>query len=289
MKTAVLVSSHIYYSDQLTRLDKCLNSLCEQTVLPDVFVSISFANDDYKRDFGSLLRKYPSVQFKLSAQQKFQMEHLYILSLLVTDYDMVMFCDDDDTYHPLRVEAFEYTFEELRINCEKEGKQFGGVRETINKDFFASEYWLYGVRPYLLTDFFTRIKGYEDLMRHKFADMYLREFLRKTGSKNLMFGIVLNDITTDTYYNYTIDNPNSICSQHKEGIESLQEFESAPTAETDKLARELIQANITVGLICHRIDQVREQMKMASAPMSRLREVVPDAKRILQLTKLLYV
>jgi len=113
MKTAVLVPSHIYYPDQLSRLDTCLDSLCSQTVVPDIFVSISFANNTYKREFATLLRKYPTVKFTLSAQQKFQLEHLSTLTRFVSNYDMVMFCDDDDTYLPMRVEKFVEAFESM--------------------------------------------------------------------------------------------------------------------------------------------------------------------------------
>jgi glycosyltransferase involved in cell wall biosynthesis len=205
------------------------------------------------------------------------MEHLYSLSLLVTDYDMVMFCDDDDTYHPLRVEAFEYTFQELLKSCTKDAKNFGGVREVINKDIYTCEYWAYGIRPSLLTTFFERVRGYEDLMRHKFADMYLRDYLRKTGGKSILFAIVPPDESCDKYYNYTIDNANSICSRHQEIQESAES------------ANELIEENVRLALICDRKDLVKDYMRDACAPMSRLREVVPDADRIQSLTKLLYV
>lgn len=277
MKTAVLVPSHIYYPDQLQRLDTCLKSLSSQTYIPDIFVSISFANDTYKREFATLLRKYPTINFKLSPEQKFQMEHLSILSPLVINYDLLMFCDDDDTYHPLRVEAFETTFEQLRKHCEVEGKRFGGVREILNNDKFASEFWANGICPWLLTEFFERVKGYEDLLRHKFADMYLREFLTKMGGDSLTFALVPPDVTCTRFYNYTMDNPNSICARH---ITQEQSSENG---------NQIIQDNITVALICRRVDLVKQYMNDASAPLSRLREVVPEVKRILALTKILYL
>jgi hypothetical protein len=272
MKTAVLVPSHISYDDQLERLDTCLESLSSQSVVPDIFVSISFANDTYKRNFAALLRKYPSVKFKLSPQQRFQMEHLQILSLLVTDYDMVMFCDDDDTYGEERVEKFVNTVEDMKRHCNVVGSKFGGVLEVKNANVGdgPAEYWSYGIPPSLLTEFFNRCKGYQDLLRHKFADMYLRDYLNNLGIKHIEFGKILPDIEgVSSSYNYTIDNQNSICG-------------------TTQSVSTILRNNLTLCIICNRDDLLREQMMKASIPLSRLHEVVPDAHRIIELTKILY-
>lgn len=280
MKTAVLVPSHIYYPDQLSRLDTCLDSLCSQTVVPDIFVSISFANDTYKREFATLLRKYPTVKFTLSAQQKFQLEHLSILTQFVSNYDMVMFCDDDDTYLPMRVEKFVEAFESMKEQCDASCVQFGGVREVEHADEVndAPEYWAYGIPPSLLNQFFQRCKGYEDLMRHKFADMYLRSYLKRTGGKSILFAMFLPDDSGTTMYQYTQNNPNSICARQRVQYQTL----------TPEIAVTCIRDTVTLGLICNMDDIVREQMEAASAPLSRICEVVPDTDRIKQLTKLLY-
>lgn len=275
MKLAVLVPSHIYYPDQLSRLDKCINSLCTQTIVPDIFVSISFANETYKREFGTLLRKYPAVKFKLSSTQKFQMEHLLVLSFLVCDYDMIMFCDDDDTYKPFRVEIFKDLFEKLQAHCEIEKKEIGGVREAPDNESVAGfpEYWAYGIEPALLTKFFAYTKGYEDLLCHKFADMYLRTFLRKIKG---CFAVALPAKDGSTLYEYDTKNPNSICARHQ----SLK--------LRDETANILIKDTIILGLICNRDDIVKKQMKYASIPVDKLSVVVPDVDRIKSLTKRLY-
>jgi hypothetical protein len=282
MKTAVLIPSHIYYADQLGRLNTCLESLYSQTVVPDIFVSISFANDTYKSEFSTLLRKYPNVNFKVSAKQKFQMEHLYTLSLLVSDYDMIMFCDDDDTYLPIRVEKFIEGFQTGKDQCDKTGIQFGGVREVkdvedINDPF---EYWAYGIPPSLLIQFFKLIKGYEDLMRHKFADMYLRNYIKRTGGTSKIFATFVPVTPGLNMYCYTVDNPNSICARHRSSARSKNQ-----TLET---ATTVIRDNLTVGLICDYIDIVKKHMVAASIPFSRLNEIVPDIDRIKILTNILY-
>jgi len=280
MKTAVLVPSHIYYPDQVIRLDTCLESLCNQTIIPDIFASISFANDTYKRELSTLLRKYPTVKFKLSAQQKFQMEHLLVLSLFVSDYDMVMFCDDDDTYLPMRVEECGRIFEITKEHYVTDGKQFGGVREVksvAHLQHEVPEYWAYGIPPALLIEFFDRIKGYEDLMRHKFADMYLRSYLKRTGGTSMMFGcIYLDDTLGLSMYQYTLDNPNSICARQMSQI------------LTEETAIRILQDNVTLGLIDCDDNLVKKHMKAASIPLSKLHKVVPDTDRIKRLTKILY-
>jgi hypothetical protein len=189
MKIAVLIPSHIHYDDQLLRLDMCLESLCSQTIVPDILVSISFANNTYKCNFANIIRKYPAVKFKLSTGQKFQMEHLSTLSQFISDYDMIMFCDDDDTYLPMRVEKFAEAFQSISKHCDETCMQFGGVREIQAGDDANTppEYWSYGIPSSLLIEFFNRIKGYENLMRHKFADIYLRNYLRMTGANSMKF------------------------------------------------------------------------------------------------------
>lgn len=278
MKTAVLVPSHIYYPDQLTRLDACLESLCSQTVVPDIFVSISFANDTYKRECSTLLRKYPMVKFTFSVQQKFQMEHLLTLSRLVGEHDMLMLCDDDDAYRSMRVEKFVKAFEGAKGECDTTALRFGGVREITNaKDLEqAPEYWAYGIPPPLLNEFFNRIKGYEHLLRHKFADMYLRSYLKRTGGKSMVFATLLPDASGLTMYQYTTDNPNSICARH---VTQMR------TAENPAVS---IRDAITLGLISERIDFVKKQMGTASIPFSKIHEVVPDIEMIKSLTKTLY-
>lgn len=280
MKVAVLVPSHIYYSDQLKRLANCLESLSSQTVVPKIFVSISFENDSYKDDFKNILRKYATtVHFKISAEQKFQMEHLLILSQYVSDYDMIMFCDDDDTYLPMRVEKFIEAFEECKRYCDERGINFGGIREFEDKKKVdeGPEYWAYGIPPLLLKEFFDRIKGYEDLMRYKFGDMYLRSYLKRTGGESILFGCYTPDPSELKMYQYTTDNPNSICARN------------ASEKQTIKNANSKIKDNITLALIYDNIDLVKEYMKDASVPMSMLKKVVPNVERIKKLTKILYI
>ena len=279
MKTAVLIPSHINYPDQIDRLDTCLESLLNQTIGPDIFLSVSFSNDTYKRNFSSILRKYPTVKYTFSAEQKFQMEHLCILSKKVLEYDMILFCDDDDKYHPMRNKLFIQYFQETKKLCYKQGLQFGGVREIQNVEDLDTppEYWAYGIPPKLLTQFFQNFEGENsDLLCNKFADMYLRNYLKRTGKDSLTFSLLAPDSNGRTLYQYTIDNPNSICSHH-----NTQEVNS-------ENANTLIRDNILLYLICEEDELLHKYLHVLKIKPKQLKEVFPESERIKGFIQVLY-
>jgi hypothetical protein len=221
------------------------------------------------------------------------MEHLQILSLLVTEYDMIMFCDDDDTYGRERVKKFVEGFDYIKGQCDGMYSRLGGIREVknANVDDGPAEYWSYGIPPSLLTKFFNRCNSYEDLLRHKFADMYLRNYLEKMGLEEIAFRDFPLDISGVSSYNYTIDNPNSICMKPR-----LEK-------QTKENSMDGWCNAITLYLITDRIDLLREKMEESyiirgevpnteeirrHTELSKLRTYVRDADRIIELTKILY-
>jgi hypothetical protein len=226
-KVAILIASHISYEGQIDLLDKCILSLIEQILKPkSIYISISFENDTYKTDFKSILHKYgrttnPNINFKISKEKKYQMEHLHNISsnIDVNDYDMLMFCDDDDTYHKERVLEFVNMFNYGKDNITE---NFGGVREYINFNVCpymdTPEYWCYGIVPCVIVEFFTFFKGvHYRLLQHKFGDMYFRYYLRRNTKYSEWVGVVDRDLGF-TLYNYNIKNPNSICGKLERGI-----------------------------------------------------------------------
>lgn len=231
-KVAILIPCHISYEGQIELLDECISSLLEQILKPkSIYISISFENDTYKMSFKSILQKYgistnPKINFKISKEKKHQMEHLHNISSNIgdTDYDMLMFCDDDDTYHYERITAFVTAFNYGKENSIT--RKFGGVREhvdlTTNNSVSPSlempEYWCYGIVPNAIVEFFSFFKGkYYMLLQHKFGDLYFRHYLRKNSNYYEWTGIVDRDFGF-TLYNYNINNPNSICGKIKRGI-----------------------------------------------------------------------
>jgi hypothetical protein len=143
------------------------------------------------------------------------MEHIYIITKIIKDtnsyYDLIFFCDDDDTYVPNRLS--------LMINCYKQeliyNNDINGVREIYNQDIDIDkiEYWTYAIKPHILNKFFDNFKNDMDLLKTIFADMYLREYLKNNKSINKY--AVLN--TDYRLYLYTNDNYNSVCSTLRKG------------------------------------------------------------------------
>ena len=231
-RVAILIPSHINYEGQIDLLDECIMSLLKQTILPkSIYISISFENKNYKNLFvDKILRKYNEVMFlnlvfKFSNEKKYQMEHLNnICSTMDDNYDMLMFCDDDDTYDITRVEEFIGYFNIGKEQC----NDFGGVREFLKCDNYRSrilgdlyysgqtpEYWCYGVVPNALKHFFSMFKDKEVMLKHKFGDMYLRYYLRRNKKYSNWVGVVQDDKMS---YNYNANNPNSICGKIEKGI-----------------------------------------------------------------------
>ena len=220
MKVCVFIPCHIYYVEQIALLDRCLDSLIHQTIIPDIYVSISL-NDEFKKLFSYILRKYSElVTFIFSKEQLYQMEHIYKLTKYVSKYDMIMFCDDDDYYHKERVEIFIKSY----MNSNLELKDFGGVKELDPESY--DEYWCYGLVPKILFDFFAIFEKHNmlELLKHKFGDMYFRNYLVTRVDINKSFGYM--GITLDNHlYIYNNNNPNSITrslnnTSTKEQIES---------------------------------------------------------------------
>lgn len=113
-KVCIFIPSHINYNGQIDLLYSCLESLISQTNIPDIYISISFGNDTYKKEFTEkILRNFPKPKYLFSKQKLFQMEHIYKLTKnYANNYELIMFCDDDDTYNKNRVqkivEAYQY-------------------------------------------------------------------------------------------------------------------------------------------------------------------------------------
>lgn len=234
-KVCIFVPSHIRYKGQLEFMDTCITSLTNQSHKADVFVSISFETKEFQKNFGNtVLKKFsPIVKFVLSREQKFQMEHLKILTDKYAEkYDLIMFCDDDDIYRHDRVEKFCECHNAFTKLCHSNHKTYMGVRELCDGNSLedsssrAQEYWCYGLEPYRLIIFFKICKGYEYLFKHRFADCYLRNYLRFVNrDENIANNYVFAGIKghPQNYYLYREDNPDSLTKLYKSG--SIDELE----------------------------------------------------------------
>lgn len=275
-KIAILIASHINYKNQLELLDNCLKSLIEQTLKPNtIYVSISFDSEIYIMDFKNILQKYgrmtsPKICFKISKEQKYQMEHLHNIyaSVDLNNYDMLMFCDDDDTYHSARVHEFASA---LNTGKDMHVGNFGGVREIMSGkiqkiDLIKEipEYWCYGIIPIVLSDFFSFFHGINyTFLQHKFADEYFRHYLRRNSKYKEWIGISIKPQYGFNLYNYNKNNPHSICGKLERG-ESQDPYEDnlltwIKECRTESDFNDIIQKNKKI----YNIDKkLRNTMKM---------------------------
>ena len=108
MRVAVIIPCHIHYKGQLEKLLNCINSLKEQTHPCTIVVGISFASNEYYSIFKNyvfpLVKRY--AKFIVRCEQTYQIMHIYNCLQKVNDHDYILFCDDDDTYLPKRVQIF---------------------------------------------------------------------------------------------------------------------------------------------------------------------------------------
>lgn len=218
-KVCVFVPSHIHYDKQLDYLQHCLRSLLSQTFVPDIYVSISFENQNYNNDFDKKILnndEFAKIVFEKSTKRLFQMEHIYNLTLkFANNYKLIMFCDDDDTYNTERVSTFVSHFLSFQ-NCLRSNQNIVGVKEILLFESieYAPEYWSYAVVPKILNQFFDRFKNCDQftLLKHNFADMYLRYYLKNSNEHNPLF-IYGKLIVNKKLYHYNDKNNDSICAK----------------------------------------------------------------------------
>ena len=206
MKIAILVASHLTKS-RIAYIRECFRSLNNQSVKADIFASISFESD-LQEKLELIIKDFPGINFRIKVKKTSQMNHLRSLTNEVNKYDLLMFCDDDDTYKAERVEEFVKHLE----------AGFSGVREICDQvDARNPEFWAYGIKPALIKDFFLRIDeaGLSGELSWECADMYLSWFLSK--NQLVSKGISSFRNSKGHLYNYTKDNEDSITNRESSG------------------------------------------------------------------------
>ena len=208
-KVCILIPSHICYDGQFELLTKTIMSLKNQTYDSDIFLAISFENDIYKNIFyETIMNKITDINYIISKTQQYQMEHLYNLSEFINNYDLIMFCDDDDTFEINRVDTIVKIYN-YSLSKKTDNKHLGGFIEIIDVEMDdAPEYWCYALTPKLYNDFYSRFKDDMDLLKYDYGDMYFRNYLRLVNT-DISFCSCKFD---KPLYNHYI-NPNSICSR----------------------------------------------------------------------------
>ena len=171
-KFCIAVASHISNENRIPYLIECLISLTMQTIPVEVYLSISCVNDKVKEktlnsinNENKILNEYLNIRAR--EQKTSQMRHYFLLYQEMNQtHKWVMFCDDDDTYHPDRTQQFMQTIisTQTHIDSVNEGRdttlpklKFAGLYENISQPTHHTkrhEYWCYCIRMDLLTTFF---------------------------------------------------------------------------------------------------------------------------------------
>lgn len=202
----VLIASHINYDNQIVYFEKCLDSLVNQTKPIDILCSISFENENYREKFNEMISKKTIKNTKMfyreSKQSQFQ--HLFSLMEHIHDYDLVLFCDDDDTYHVDRAKIFEGYYDHIIGGMKNEKKIFGGIHEGVDPNK-PTEYWKWAIPPNMLFSFHDRIKNYDDIISHKYCDVVFTNYIRKL---NQSYEFAYFDLPYELYH----------YNQHDEGV-----------------------------------------------------------------------
>ena len=236
MKFCVIIPSHIHHITRSKSLITCLTSLINQTVTIPIFLSISFETQlDEKlfvRLFGkSDLTNYPNIiKIVYRGERTSQFRHIKKTMDIVNrcNFDFIMFCDDDDTYQPMRVEEFTTSINYCYNNCMLNGKKLAGMYEVINMDMDCShlirihEYWKYCVHISILNNFFHTIEhnNGDNYIDNKFCDVLFADYLRQLDERHIFIKCAKN------YYNY---------NKHSESITA--------TIQKNKIAKKKFRIN----------------------------------------------
>lgn len=224
LRCGIFTASHMRYEGQMALLKRAVGSVMAQArqktpsdyeVNFSIHISMSF-NKNFKCYMDELQEFCCSSQImcQIRSKQMYQLEHIQLLfEEHGHKYDMIMFLDDDDTYDPFRVVAFEDAMRYALAHVSS--RELVCVRELIDDtddpEADLPEFWAYGVTPELLNAFFRDVKKWklQSFVYHTMGDMVLRTYLRLR--KEVM---VCTFQGSKKMYNYNMNNPNGICNSN---------------------------------------------------------------------------
>jgi hypothetical protein len=247
-KFCIIIASHISKANRIPYLIECLSSLVKQTIPVNVYLSISFDTDEL-RDLvqdsmmsNDEIANSGKIIMCIRDKKTPQMRHIEMVYLeLEPQYEWILFCDDDDTYSPKRVE----TFAEMIAKCYRmqlePGQMFVGAYEsTFGKDHreHRHEYWCYCVRRQILERFLDNVRPYPDILDNKCCDVLFAECIRRSRPEFLFVRI------TDPGYNYRVENnDDSVTGFIKTNQKLYSNFTEPPSIESGEWATYVINLN----------------------------------------------
>lgn len=244
-----MIASHISNPKRIRYLKECFISLIGQTTPVTIYLSISFQTKELEQEFSNmrsendLIKNSDKLVVLIQETKTPQMRHiLNIYNQLQSQHKWILFCDDDDTYEPTRVEVFGNRI----MACLEEvqrypGKSFVGLYESTfgkNHHQHRHEYWCYCVHAEIMGRFMRKIVEYPDVLDNKCCDVLFAEYLRRL-SQDQLFGSI-----DEKLYNYRIeDNSDSITGaiqvrQHEYTVHTVP-----PSIDSDDWAKYVLDWN----------------------------------------------
>ena len=189
----IAIASHMSNPKRISYLLECFDSLLKQTIVIPIYLSISFENDDIKTSFieghGNMgFINHPSIHMLVQSNKTPQMRHfLSIIDVMKPEHKWIMFCDDDDTYDPIRVENLIKSIYIIKQQITDPTKIFAGLYEShCEKDHreHRHEYWCYCVDKSIIERFYAAIMDHPDIIDNKCCDVLFGEYLRRLSPEH---------------------------------------------------------------------------------------------------------
>jgi len=224
-KSCILIASHLSNPKRIHYLVDCLRSLVQQTLLIPIFLSVSFnENEMIKELFMESMQEFNGkINIFIREEKTPQMRHfLLLLEQVRQQYDWIMFCDDDDTYDPKRVENLVKSIFIIQQQTKSPDKIFAGLYEShCEKDHreHRHEYWCYFINRCIMERFYHSIRDHPDIIDHKCCDVLFGEFMRRLGLNYFFARLDMR------LYNYRVtENQDSVTGviQAKQGVYTRQ-------------------------------------------------------------------
>lgn len=243
-KVCIIIASHISNPKRIGHLFECLTSLLTQTISVPIYLSISFENKQLQNNYAILFSEMtqlhnPYLNTIVRTEKTPQMRHMAkLLPLIEKKHQWIMFCDDDDTYEPQRVEIYINTIiKALNDIKQLPDKQFAGIYESIDGKPHTEkrqEYWCYCVRMELLIRFMELLEPFPDVIDNKCCDVLFGEYLRRLNP-NYLYSIISLKL-----YNYRIDdNSDSITGEIKQTSNIVRKPMEVTPDNMEECARDL--------------------------------------------------
>ncbi len=193
MEICIIIPSHINNVNRTKLLINCLESLINQTLKKDIYLSISFETSLDKILFDKLLSNTNYLNNELiniiyQENKTSQFRHIdKLLDNLKLKYKYVMFCDDDDTYDLRRVEIFNELISN-GINLNPKDKIFVGAYERDGDSHINifHEYWSYCLDINFIINFMNilKINNYDSYIDNVMCDVVFSTYLRCLDNKH---------------------------------------------------------------------------------------------------------